>query len=125
MEPRPYPPKAFARTHQWLVTLGLVPAHGLHEVQPAQGRDVLARDAVGLHVHGFAADGLAPQGLWRPQRHQPALVEQGHVVAMLDLVDVLGGDYEEQRGVVDEGAGEFQAALHTAGEVARQAVARL
>ncbi len=101
-------------------------------------------DGLGLDHDDVATDRLATQLVGGGEREQPAVGDQRHPIAGLGLVDVLGGDdqrpagiaqpvelgpdprpqervdpggrliEEEQGRVVDQGAGEFQAALHPA-----------
>src|SRR5579883_3391565 len=67
------------------------PAHRLHLRKLAKGGHRVLRDVVGFNLHHLATHGRAPQRLGSAQAYQPAVVEDGYVVAADDLVDVLRG----------------------------------
>ena len=113
------------------------------------------RSGRGLDLDDVAAHRLAPQVVRRRERDQPALGDQRDRVALLGLVDVLGRHQqrpagvaqavelvpdaaaeeridpggrlveEEQRRVVDEGAGQLEPALHPARQAPGAAAADL
>src|SRR5712692_3306174 len=60
------------------------PAQSLHLRQAAESHDRLPRDMIGFDLHFLAAEDFAPQGGGRADRHHPAVIQDGDVVAVLD-----------------------------------------
>src|SRR5438552_3485765 len=69
---------------------GVGPAQSLHFGQSPESHDSLARDTIGVNLHLLTAEDFAPERGRRADGHRAAVIEDGDVVAVLDLLDELG-----------------------------------